>query len=139
MRNNKIIALDTNIFIYYFQQHPQFGISAKKNFELLIKNKARAVTSIITLIELLSLKIPETEVNKFKSLYLETPNLATIEINQTIGIEAAKIRRIYGYRLPDAIQLATALYAKADKFITNDQKIKNFPKIKIDLLSSSNN
>jgi hypothetical protein len=40
-----------------------------------------AVTSIITLIELLSLKIPEKEVDKLKLLYLETPNLKTISID----------------------------------------------------------
>jgi predicted nucleic acid-binding protein len=134
MRKVKITGLDTNIFIYYFQQHPQFGASAKNIFESLVEDNAKAVTSIITLIELLALKIPETEVDKFKSLYLETPNLKTIDINQTIGIEAARIRRVYGYRLPDAIQLATCLYAKADKFITNDLKLKNFPEIKIDLI-----
>ena len=134
VRQNKIIGLDTNIFIYYFQQHSQFGDSAKKIFESLVEDNVRAVTSIITLIELLSLKIPEIEVDKFKSLYLETPNLTTIDINQTIGIDAARIRRVYGYRLPDAIQLATCLYAKAEKFITKDLRLKNFPETTIDAI-----
>ncbi len=134
MRQNKIIGLDTNIFIYYFQQHPQFGVPVKKIFVSLVEDKVKAITSIITLIELLALKIPETEVEKFKSLYLETPNLTTIDIHQTIGIEAARIRRVYGYRLPDAIQLATCLYAKTDKFITNDLRLKNFPELKIDII-----
>lgn len=134
MKKNNIIGLDTNIFIYYFQQHPQFGSSAKKIFVSLVEDELKAVTSIITLIELLSLRIPEKDVDKLKLLYLETPNLKTMSINQDIGIEAARIRRTYGYRIPDAMQLATSLYAKADKFITNDQKLKNFPELRVDLI-----
>ena len=134
MKKAKIIGLDTNIFIYYFRQHPQFGPSVKKIFESLVADNVKAVTSNITLIELLSLKIPETEVDALKALYLETPNLTTIDVNQAIGIEAAIIRRVYGYRLPDAIQLATCLYAKADKFITNDLRLKNFPEVKVDII-----
>ena len=134
MKQAKIIGLDTNIFIYYFQGHPQFGASVKKIFESLVAANVKAITSSITLIELLSLKIPETEVDALKALYLETPNLTPIDVNQTIGIEAARIRREYGYRLPDAIQLATCLYAKADKFITNDLRLKNFPEVKMDII-----
>lgn len=33
-------------------------------------------------------------------------------IDHNLALEAAEIRRGYGFRLPDAIQLATALSAK---------------------------
>jgi predicted nucleic acid-binding protein len=135
MMKRQTFSLDTNIFIYYFAQHTQFGKAAKEIFENIVVGKIKAVTSIITLIEILSLKIPQKEINKLKELYLETPNLTTLDVNQTIGIEAARIRREYGYRLPDAIQLATSLYTKADVFLTNDLKLQNFPEIKVKLIS----
>lgn len=131
---NTLIALDTNIFIYYFQQHPQFGSSAKDVFESLTTGKAKGITSIITLIELLSLTGTQENTDKLKALFLETPNLAIFDVTQIIGIEAARIRRNYGYRLPDSIQLATSLFAKAKTFITNDSKLLCFKEINVRML-----
>lgn len=134
---NNLLGLDTNIFIYYFQQNEEFGLSVRLLFELLAKKKAKAVTSIITLTELLSLPASERDIEALTSHFLETPNLLIGEVNQTIGIEAARIRRVYKFRVPDAIQLATALFYKVDVFITNDQRLKSFSELNIELLSKN--
>src|SRR5207248_6090877 len=47
------------------------------------------------------------------------------------------LRRAYGFRIPDAIQLATCLYQKVDLFITNDRRLKTYKEIPIILLSES--
>lgn len=135
MKQSELIGLDTNIFIYYFQGHPRFGPLVKKFFKALVDKEIKAVTSITSLTELLSLKAPNAELEKLKALYLETPGLTTMDVNFTIGMEAARIRRIYGYRLPDAIQLATCLHAKADTFITNDLRLKNFAELKVQVIT----
>lgn len=135
---DKLIGIDTNIFIYYFQQNDELGYSAKSLFELLVEGKIKAITSIITLIELLSLPASEKDIDILKAHFLETPNLTIQEINQTIGIEAARIRRVYGFRIPDAIQLATCLYHKTDLFITNDQRLKPFKELSIVFLNRNN-
>lgn len=131
----QVVGIDTNIFIYYYEQHPQFGFSAKSIFALLVQNKTKAVTSVITLIELFSLQAPLTNIDRLESFYLATPNLTTCEVSRTIAKKAAEIRRNYRFRLPDAIQLATAVLAKADIFITNDQKLQAFQEIKVVLLT----
>lgn len=132
---NKLIGLDTNIFIYYFQQNRQFGEKAKRIFNYLVDNKIKAITSVITLIELLSLPVrDEKNIDKLKNLFLETPNLEIQDINQEIGILSARIRRNYNFRIPDSIQLATCLYKKIDIFITNDFKLKAFKEFPIILL-----
>jgi predicted nucleic acid-binding protein len=66
------------------------------------------------------------------------PNLTDLEDNMAISLEAARIRREYGLRLPDATQLATAIYAKAKAFITNDHRLKQFKEIKIITLEQLN-
>ncbi len=131
MRNSVTMGIDTNIFIYYFQEHYEFGSAAKKIFQRLEKGEAKATTSIITLIELLSLKTTEENIEKLKNIYLRTPNLKTIDITQAIGIETARIRSKYGYRMADAIQLATALHLKVNVFITNDKRLQNFKEIEV--------
>lgn len=131
---DKLIGLDTNIFIYYFEEDSEFGLQARAIFENLSGKKSRGVTSIITLTELLSLPASEKELEALKMHFLETPNLIICDVNQTIGIDAARIRRKYSFRIPDSIQLATCLYQNADIFITNDERLKSFKEIPIVLL-----
>ncbi len=134
MTNKHLIFLDTNLFIYFFEGKGVFGLKAKKVFELLATNKAEAVTSIITQIELLSLKSSDESSKHLLELFLETPNLTVENLGPEIANEAARVRRIYGFRTPDAIQLATAIYCKAEKFITNDKRLASFKEIKIEFL-----
>ena len=93
------------------------------------------VTSILTLTELLSLKAPEPMLKILQSEFFVIPKLKVREVDRTIAVEAAAIRREYNFKLPDAIQLATALSVKAKAFITNDQRLKSFKKLKIISLS----
>lgn len=128
---NKLIGLDTNIFIYQFQGNPQFGKHTQNIFSQLASNKIQAVTSIITFTEVLSFKKSEEVISDLKSLLLEVPNLEMKDVSIDIAEEAARIRRTYGFHLPDAIQLATAINGKAAMFITNDTKLRKCKEIKI--------
>ena len=134
---NKLILIDTNLFIYYFQGHAVFGEYAKKVFELIVSNKAYAVGSIITLTEILSFPIDSKELNKIRDNILELPNFYLQDVNQTIALEAARIGREYMFRTPDAIHLATGLFSKVDMFITNNnQLIKKFNEFEVVALTS---
>ncbi len=131
---NKFVGLDSNIFSYQFHQHPKFGPAAKKIFDSLSSNQMHAVTSIITLLEILSVNAPESRIRELEKLFLETPNLEVLAVNHELSVVAAGIRRKYGFRTPDAIQLATALNSKAKAFITNDNRLKKFKELKVVLL-----
>ncbi len=133
---NKLIGLDTNIFIYYFHQHDHFGLPAKKIFTQLANNKIKAVTSVITSIELLSFKRSEKEIVELKDFLLEISNLTISDLTNDIAIEAARIRRDYGFRLPDSVQLATSLSKKATRFLTNDVRLKKFKELEVVLLEN---
>ncbi len=129
-----VIAIDTNIFIYFFEKNPEFGLKSKKIFELLATKRAQGTTSVITLIELLSFQRGQGETDKLKNLYSTIPNLMTIDVNRVIALESARIRRIYGFRTSDTIQLAAAIVSGATKFITNDHRLKKFKELKIQIL-----
>lgn len=133
MNNKPLFFLDTNIFIYYFHDVNEFSIKAKKIFEQLVSDSALGMTSVITQTELLSIKMTEKESHTLLAYFLETPNLKIKNITQEIAIKAAQLRRIYGMRTSDAIQLATAIVNKADFFITNDKQLKKCREIKIKL------
>ncbi len=132
----KNTALDTNVFIYYFENNANFGRSAKLIFDKLTNNQLRAITNITSLAEILSSpKLSNEAVKKTKRLFLSVPNLEIYQVDENIALESARIRREYGFRLLDAIQLATAKYGRAKTFITNDENLKKFKEVKVILLS----
>lgn len=135
IRNIKLAALDSNIFIYNLAKNPESTPATDIIFTRLIGKKLQAVTSIISLIEILSFPMVEEEEIKIKEDFFNTPNLMVWEIDQEISLMAARIRRKYGLKLPDAVQLATAVSSKAQVFITNDQRLKAFKEAKVICLS----
>ncbi len=130
----KSISLDTNIFIYYFQKHPQFGPITENLFQYLSKSRTEVTTTSISLTETLAVKAPLTLINLLQQEFLSIPFLNIIPVNNDIAVTAARIRRNNNFSLPDAIQLATAVSAKAKVFITNDDRLKNFKELKTILL-----
>ncbi|MBI2314811.1 type II toxin-antitoxin system VapC family toxin [Candidatus Daviesbacteria bacterium] len=135
-RKIKQFALDTNVFIYFFENNVELGQKAKAIFEGLSQNQLKAVTNITSLAELLSSpKLTGQAVRETKKLFLSVPNLEIYGLDESIAIKSAEIRREYGFRLLDAIQLATALIAKTQAFITNDHRLKSFKQLKIISLS----
>lgn len=132
----KSVALDTNIFIYYFNEDKNLGPKAKLIIDRLSSKQLKAYTNITTLAEILSSPdLSEEAVKETRKLFLSIPNLEIYSVDENIAVESSKIRRNYNFRLLDAIQIATALSAEAKVFITNDEKLKKFKEIEIMLLN----
>lgn len=136
----KLVAIDTNIFIYYFEDNPQFGTASKKIIDALSGQLLSGVTSIIAISETLSKQgLPIKITKDIENDFFEIPKLSILEVDRKVAVKAAKIRREYGFRLPDAIQLATAIISKAQAFITNDERLKKFKELKVILLDQLGN
>lgn len=134
LKKFNLVSLDSNIFSYHFHNHPQFVKLTDIVFSLLNQGALKATTSIITLTELLSIKEAPIKTKILEEAFLSTPNLTVFEVNYEIASEAAIIRRKYGFRTPDAIQLATAIHSKAKAFISNDERLKKFKKLRVILV-----
>jgi predicted nucleic acid-binding protein len=121
------IALDTNLFIYVFEQHPQFGEKAKAILEEIENGTISAVASSVSLTEILVKPIREgnlTLEKQYKLLFSHFPNLSILPIDNVVAERAAYLRGKYNIKTPDALIVATALVANADLFITNDQRLE---------------
>lgn len=134
----KIIGLDTMVFIYHFEENQIYSSLTFSIFESLEKGNFNAVTSVLTLLEILVK--PKKENNSLLTerykLLLETfPNLQVKTLNENIADIASSLRAKYNLNTPDAIQIATSLEAKANVFITNDATLKKISEIKVLLLS----
>jgi predicted nucleic acid-binding protein len=64
-------------------------------------------------------------------MLLDTENLETLPVSPEIADQAARIRALYGVKIPDSIQLAAALAANATAFLTNDSAIKSIHGLEI--------
>lgn len=135
IKNINLVALDSNVFIYNFESNPEFSNLTEKIFDSLEKGKLRAITSVISTVEALSYPSPPEVIKGITDGFLTLVNLEVIDVNQQIAFEAARIRREYGFRLPDSIQLATALQARAKVFITNDERLKKFKELRVILIT----
>jgi predicted nucleic acid-binding protein len=123
LRRHQRIALDTSIFIYQLEANERYVALTDSVFSWLERPGHEAVTSTITMTELL---VPsyrdndEAKVDAFYSLLSTYPNLNWVAPDLETADLAAKLRALYRLRTPDALQGATALRAQATAFITND-------------------
>lgn len=121
------IALDTNLFIYVFKQHSEFGEKAKAILEEIENGFIDAITSSVSLTEILVKPIREgnlTLEKQYKLLFSHFPNLSILPIDNVVAEHAAYLRGKYNIKTSDALIVATALVANADLFITNDQRLE---------------
>jgi predicted nucleic acid-binding protein len=123
LRRHQRIALDTSIFIYQLEANPRYAALTDHVFAWLERPGHSAVTSTITMTELLVQPYrtsDEEKVNEFYALLSTYPNLEWIAPTLEIADIAAGIRARHRLRTPDALQAATAFESRATGMITND-------------------
>ncbi len=133
----KRIAIDTSPFIYYIEEDQRYLKHVNILFDFVAEGKVIAITSIISLIEVLTqpLRVGNADVEKkYRDFLLHSRNLMLLEVNMEVAEETARLRAKYKLRTPDAVQLATSFVGKADAFITNDGNLKCVRDIPILLL-----
>lgn len=123
LRRHRRIALDTSVFIYQLEANARYVALTDSVFSWLERTGHEAVTSTITMTELL---VPsyrnddEDSVDAFYGLLSTYPNLQWIAPDLEAADVAARLRAQYRLRSPDALQAATAIQAEATGLITND-------------------
>jgi predicted nucleic acid-binding protein len=136
--HHKRVLIDTSIWIYHFEQHPQLAAAAGKIIESLEEGKFHGVASELTLLELTvkPLQLGRQDVaDDYEVLLDYFPNFELEPISREILLEAAALRARQRLRTPDAIQIATGLRTGATLAVTNDEGWRNFPLIETIILT----
>ena len=120
------IFFDTNPIIYLLDDHPVYAVLVE-NFILQKKlSGCELYTSVITNAEFLYKPIANREYNKLDiyNHFIERLEFYVSPITETIAYQSAQLRAKYkGLKLPDALQLATAIEHHCDAFLTNDERL----------------
>ena len=140
LRRHKNIAFDTSVFIYQLEANPRFLPATAMLFEWLEHRHSNAVTSTITMTELLVgpyRASDQRRVVEYYGLLSTYPNLRWIAPGLEVADIAARLRSRHNLRTPDALQAATAIYEQATGFVTNDtlfRRIDHFETLVLDQL-----
>ncbi len=135
--HGKVIGLDTAPFIYYIELHTDYADQLFPFFEAVGQGKITIVTSLMTLVEtlVLPLRKGDTELaEQYRDILFDTDNLTTIMPSRDIAEEAAQLRALHKFHVPDAIQIATAIRARAFCFLTNDRQLQKASTIPVLIL-----
>jgi predicted nucleic acid-binding protein len=140
LRRHRRIALDTSVFIYQLEANTRYLALTDSVFSWVERASHEAVTSTITMTELL---VPsyrdkdEQRVDAFYGLLSTYPNLQWVAPDLETADLAAKLRALYRLRTPDALQAATAIRTHATGFVTNDpvfERIEELDTVLLDRL-----
>ena len=134
----EIVGLDTPVFVYFFQRNKEYFSRARNALKAVEDGKVAGVFSAIGMIELftgLKKQGRHDLVLHYKAALSTFPNLTVVGgLNEKIVDLASEFRARYGISTPDAIHIATAINANAQKFITNDKALRKIKEISIELL-----
>jgi predicted nucleic acid-binding protein len=126
------LFLDTAPVIYFVERNPQFVDLVDPIFDRL-EADITAVVSGITLSECLvgAIRLGLVDLEQAFVDVLQQDEVVFVEINVAIAREAARIRVRYNLQLPDALQVAAAIIAGCEAFLTNDTALKRVTELRV--------
>jgi uncharacterized protein len=116
---------DTNLFIYLFENHPTLAERVERVRLRMLERGDLLFTSALTVGEILVQPVrvgrPDLE-ESYRKLF-QPPTVTVVSFDTHAAIQYAQIRKDPAIKPADAIQLACGATAKADLFITNDDRL----------------
>ncbi len=131
------IGWDTAPIIYFVEANSAYDMLVTPIFQSISRGQVYGVTSTITLAEVLIHPIRQgnTELAaQYRNLLSQSANFRLVPIDEAVAERAAILRSTYNLRLPDALQIAAAVYLGCDAFLTNDKQLKKVSDIQVVLL-----
>jgi uncharacterized protein len=115
---------DTNLFIYLFENSPQFGAQVDSLRRSMMQRGDQLVTSTLTLGEILVKPLKEANTKLVAEYRRVIPSVAVVlPFDQEAALVYAMLRSDKAIRAPDALQLACAASFGVDLFVTNDTRL----------------
>ena len=131
------ICIDSAPFIYFIEKDPKYLNTIKPLFAEIDAGNIDAVTSTITLLEVLVIPFKTGNASlakKYREILLHAEGFTTYEISHEVSELSSKLRAKWAIRTPDAIQMAVGILYGADTFLTNDSDLKKVTEIKVVVL-----
>ena len=115
------VVVDTAPIIYVLEGNPKFCDQFAGLFEAAQAGQVNIAISTITLAEVLTGPFKAGQTALAKRFENALSQFTLLAVTPPVAVLAAQLRAQYGLRLPDAIQLATALDSGAAALVTHDR------------------
>ncbi len=129
---NKVF-LDTAPLIYFLDNDERYGLKAQSVLEEILSGGKAIVTSAITCMEYLVYPYRTHNQQKIDVFFEFMNDLAIplLPIDAKAAGKAAQIRAEFrDFKAMDSLQLAAAVCAECDTFLTNDKQLRQFGEIR---------
>src|SRR4051794_13317503 len=114
--------------------HPRYGPLVLEIFERMARGRFRAVTSVVTLAEVLVRPLQSGDVHleaSYRNLLQRSARVDLLPIEDAVAARAAELRARYRLRLADAPPLSLGLPASCEAFLTNDLTMRRVTELRI--------
>jgi len=133
------VAVDTALFIYFIEEHEAYLPLVEALFTEIAHSRLAAVTSAITLLEVLVVPYRAGDENlarRYEALLTRSRGLTLLDLSHDQLRAAAQLRGVRPQiRTPDALQLVAALAARCTALVTNDHRMPSLPNLPVLQLS----
>jgi predicted nucleic acid-binding protein len=134
------VGVDTAIFIYFIEEHPQFLPLLEPLFREVNSGRKELVTSALTLLEVLVVPYRSGDhllAGRYAALLTQSRGgVHVADISRDHLRAAAQLTAATGVKTPDALQVVAALAAGCTAFLANDRDLPTIPGLRILQLSS---
>jgi predicted nucleic acid-binding protein len=128
------LGFDTAPIIYFVEAHPQYDALVTEVFQRVADGALTGYTSVIALTEVLVHPLRHSDAHlqqQYRDLLLNSDNFETCSVDPHIAELAADLRARYNLRTPDALQIAAALDANCEAFLTNDAALRRVTELRV--------
>jgi predicted nucleic acid-binding protein len=119
------IFWDSNLFIYLFENNPQYAQVVEDLYKKMLDRRDQLLTSTLTVGEVLvkpTAMGDDSLCRQYERVLNRTAMVIPFDAN--VARRYAMVRATTSIKGPDAVQLACASQADVDLFITNDNHLK---------------
>lgn len=133
----RIVHVDTCAIIYLLEKQAPRDELVRAVLLEFEGGRRKGTSSVITLLEVMVKPLREGRAalaNEYREILTKSPALHLLNVDQSVVESAARIRADYRFKVPDAIQFASALRAGASVFLTNDKDLRRFTELDVLIL-----
>lgn len=128
------LTIDTAPVIYYLEDHPLHAERFAPVFEAIAARRVQAVISSVTLAEVLSGPLTsgkEVLAAQYREVLCRSAGWQMHPVDEEIAVTAARVRVRHKLRLPDAIQIATAIVTRSYALVTHDRQLSKVSDVRV--------
>lgn len=139
LRGRQGVVLDTMVFIYLFEDSPEYGPVSEFIVDQARRGEFKAAITPITAAEILVKPLERNRqdlADRYRRALKSMKNVEPLQLSFEVGSLAGSLRAKYKLPLPDMFQAACALLGKTPTLITNDKAMQQIKEVQVLPLSA---